>query len=333
MKIPDKYIKIITMAVLFAVVLPSFSLLSLTPKKAQAIVPVFDGANFGINLEIAVNTWMTSTAVSGLAFKDVGYIPGMNPAGASAAANAASCRTFDCIAYLLAKQLIRALLLSVISWVQTGFEGQPVFISDFERFAKDAAMNASGVFLENYLEPDVYEMLCQPWRLPVFNRLKDVRREILDYSKTQSYPKCTLDTIISNAEGFNAFLDDFRVGGWDAWFSIMDKPTNSPTGLSLATESLMATAMTSAEERADTETVAGQGFISLADCARPSPSGNFCEVFQIKSPGKWIENQVGEWTTTDLASLEVADEMDELISAFINVLLNSLFTSLLDWRR
>ena len=152
-----------------------------------------------------------------------------------------------------------------------------------------------------------------------------------DLSNQETYPECTLATIINNAEGFETFSNDFREGGWDAWFSIMREPTNTPMGLYMETlETMMLKEGTSAE-KAKTETIAGQGFISLADCASPSPSGAFCQVFDIKSPGKWIENQVGEWTTTDLASLEIADELDELISAFIGVLLNSLFTSLRDW--
>jgi len=331
MKTSSAYKKIITLIVLLAILLPSFSFLALYPQKARAIVPVFDGANFNINTLAAENTWMTSAAVSGLAFKEVGYIPGMSPAGVAGAANGASCATFDCIAFLIAKQLIRAILQSVIAWVKTGFQGQPVFITDFERFFTDAALNASGVYLEHYLDPDIYELLCEPWRRAVYDQLIKMRRVSADLDNRQTYPRCTLATIINNAEGYGAFLKDFRNGGWDAWFSIFSDPTNHPAGLYLSTLDSMDEKEAEAAEKAKTETLTGQGFISLADCAKLSPSGNFCEVFEIKSPGKWIENQVGEWTTTDLASLELADELDELISAFIGVLLNSLFTSLRDW--
>ncbi len=331
MKNFDKYKKIVATVALFAVLLPSFSFVLLSPKKARAIVPTFDGANFSVNSLTADNTFMTSAAVSGLAFKDVGYIPGMNPVGVQAAGNGASCATFDCIVYLIMKQLIRAILQSIIQWVKTGFNGQPVFITDFERFFKDAALNASGIYLEHYLDPNIYTLLCEPWRLPVYNQLKNIRIYSADYSNTETYPRCTLATVIDNVGGYGAYLDDFRNGGWDAWFSLVSTPTNMPTGLYLQTLSSMQGKSEDSVEKAKTETVTGQGFISLADCAENSPSGSFCEVFDIKSPGKWIENQIGQWTTTDLRSLEIADELDELISAFIGVMLNSLFTSLRDW--
>lgn len=325
MKMFNKYKKIITTTILLAFLLPSFSFLVLTPKKARAIVPVYDAANFVANTATAGFTGQTAIATGARTFKETGYIPGINPAGAVAAANATACMTFDCISTLIMKQLIRAILESVKKWVKTGFNGQPTFITDFEKFFTDAALNASGVYLENYLDPETLKLICEPWRIPVYNKLKTNR------NKDTKYPKCTLATVINNLDKFKTYRADFREGGWDAWFSLMAEPTNTPTGLYLQTLSTMAEKEAEAKEKAKTETVAGQGFISLADCAKPSPSGAFCEVFDIKSPGKWIENQVGEWTTTDLASLEVADELDELMSAFIGVMLNSLFTSLKDW--
>lgn len=282
-----KHKKIFGWLGLTVIIVPvSFSLLLIKPQKAEAIVPVLDSANLKVNTEHAA---LTGTLVK----KEF---------------------TWDTILWALAKAIIHQLTQNIVQWIRTGFEGNPLFITDPKRFFLNAVNEASGIFLDNYVSPEIYDLLCSPWRAPVFFALLTIHSQSDKYT-----PSCTLNTVINNAQGMANFMQNFMQGGWSAWLSMTAKPENNPYGAFLAASAKSDERKAKAEARADTEAQMNTGFLGVKTCLNRTQSG-YCQEWYTDSPGKWVENQLGWSTTSELRTLELADEINEIIGALAGLI-------------
>lgn len=286
-----------TAAVSFCVFVSLVSLLLIfLPENAEAVVPVQDQANLNANSR-------TATSVMSLTKKEF---------------------VLDNIAWTLAKSLSSSLIRNVTQWVRTGFEGNPLFITDLSRFALDAANEASGIFLEEYLQKDTYNSLCQPWRNPIHLALTRANTGI---SNKNYKPQCTLADVINNASKMTDFMNDFQKGGWEAWGSLTASPANNPLGAYLDGLDAMDKASAEAKANAEKEAQMGQGFIGQKKCLSKTPEGR-CKEWTIESPGTWVESQLAESTSAEIKNLELADELDELLGALAGQLNNWILEGL-----
>ncbi len=217
--------------------------------------------------------------------------------------------SLDLILWALAKALIHQLSQSIVQWIKTGFQGNPLFITDMERFLKDTANEATGIFLDNYVSPEVYDLLCAPWRNPIFFGILSLHGESDKYK-----PKCTLDVVVNNIEGMANFMDNFMNGGWDAFSSLTARPENNAYGAYLAAADKMEENKAKAKARSNTEAQMNKGFLGMKLCLNRTSSG-LCEDWYTDSPGSWIADQLGWNTTSELRTLEIADEIDEILGA------------------
>jgi len=263
------------------------------PQKAKAVVPVFDSVNASIN---AKHAGLTGSLVQ----KEF---------------------VLDNIVWIFVKAIIKNMITSVTDWVRNGFQGNPLFVTDVKRFLRDAGIEASGVFMEEYLDPDVYDLLCEPWRFQV-----GIGLEL--YRKSRDFPECTVLDIINNVQGMRDFMADFRNGGWQAWFSLFEQPSNNPYGAYAENLFAMEAKIQDSRNNAIVEAIMNQGFLGVKECIScmeyDSNSGEcaICAEWEIHSPGKWVEGQINAYTTSELRNLEIADEINELISALLGQLWN-----------
>lgn len=262
----------------------------IAPKNVEAVVPVQDQANLNVNSR-------TEASAKSLVKKEF---------------------VLDNIAWSLAKSLSSSLIRNVTQWVRTGFEGNPLFITDLSRFALDAANEASGIFLEEYLQKDTYDSLCQPWRNPIHLALT---RANTGLSNKSYKPQCTLADVINNASKMTDFMNDFQKGGWEAWGSLTASPANNPIGAYLDGLDAMDQASAQAKANAEKEAQMGQGFTGQKKCLNKTPEGR-CKEWTIESPGTWVESQLAESTSAEIRNLELADELDELLGALAGQLNN-----------
>ncbi len=226
------------------------------------------------------------------------------------------------LAWMMAKALVYQLTKSIVQWIQNGFQGQPGFITNPEQFLKNAGNTAASLFLENYMDPAIYDLLCEPWRFPVYSILFTIQ------GGTAYDPQCTLDDVIANAEGMAKFMEKFQDGGWKSFISLTVKKENNYYGMYLSNAERMEEARAKAEDAADTEAQMNKGFMGMKVCESYNSAGS-CEYWSIDSPGSWVADQLSWNTTSELRVLELADSIDEVLGALVNTMLNWAYKGIL----
>jgi len=266
------------------------------PKKAEAVVPVLDAA-------VAKSTAATAVSTGSLVTKEF---------------------ALDTVAYTIAKTILRALTQSVVSWIQSGFEGQPGFISNFEDFLKDAGDQATNQFLKEFLNPEVYNSICSPFR----SQLRIAIQGAQYYGGYGQQMSCTLSSAIQNTTDFSNSLREGGENGWKNWLSVSLNPQNDPHMALLMTLDELSSRKTAAQGNAQTESIFNQGFLGLKKCAEYYDNqwtGEFkCTKYETISPGKWVSDTLSEATGIDFQQLALADEINEIIAALINQLLTGI---------
>lgn len=223
------------------------------------------------------------------------------------------------IAMSLAQRMIDDMVNSTIKWAQSGFEGNPAYVTDSKQYFADIADGVVGDFI---YDSSRLNFLCSPFQTQI--------RLALQKSYAQLRPfQCTLTRVVGNID---AFYNDFSQGGWDGWFYMTQNDLNNPYGAFLEAkielDSRIASAIGVEREQLDWN----QGFLSWSECEdwellgfNPdgSPINGKCEKRgPVQTPGSVIKSQLDEVMSSGLKKLISAQEMEQLISSFATGLLN-----------
>lgn len=323
--------KSIVAILIFALALP-YGFLAF-PKKAEAVVPVMEMpgplltttiANAKTNLISATqNTAQTGLQTSILATDvlnaqytaslhqaKVGPVPFV-PFG-----------SWDQIGTTLMKMMLGVLTSQMITWIQGGgtYPGGgsgSLFVNDILGYMTSVADSAAGKFLEQMIDPQIFNLLCTPFRLPMFNAL----RSGLNFPYLQR-ARCTLTDIANNITDFTN--GGFLLGGWKAWNEI-SQPQNNIYGSYLMAQSELMGKKAAAIGVSQTDLSFGQGFLSQKKCIERATNGQ-CLQYKIITPGNIIEDQLATQLGSGVRSLEIADSLNEIIAAVVTRLITEILT-------
>lgn len=298
--------------------------ISIIPNKANALFGagdiVQDPSNLVQNTITAANT--TAIAFSSTALQLKEYV-------------------LDGLGTMIVKQIIRQITASVVTWINSGFEGSPSFLQNPGSFFLDVADQITGDFIAKHGGP--LQDLCSPFSIDI--------RIALAFKYRPNIPQryaCTITTIIKNSKnavegatlnGFTA--GDFKQGGWPAFVSMTTEPQNNVYGAYLSAESELSWRVASAKAEQKDEISAGKGFLSWRDpkCAsevrkfnddvkakraaasdaeegylanQQLKSKNDCPV---QTPGSVIAGSLQSSVDGPLEELRIADEINEVVNA------------------
>ncbi|MFC1775670.1 hypothetical protein ACFLY0_02365 [Patescibacteria group bacterium] len=217
----------------------------------------------------------------------------------------------DGIVPFMREALIKSLTSSIINWINSGFEGDPMFVTDLEGFLLDVANETSSKFISDLGATD----LCSPFRPQIMLQMSS-RSTYMDRAE------CTVLDVIDNYE---AFQDDFEYGGWNAFVSILEPQNNYYGSMYMATEE-NAERLSLAIQINQTKLDWGQGFLSWEECITYGDDGE-CWESSIVTPGSIIYGQLNEVMPTGLRNLELADEINEIIGALLTQLMKEALGS------
>ncbi len=234
--------KIISTLTIFSIV---FSIIfSVNTNKVEAQFATFDGSNFVQNTISATNSTITSAATYSVQWKEF---------------------VLDGLSTMFAKQIIRSITSSIVSWINSGFQGSPSFMQNPGAFFLDVADQITGEFLAKVGGP--LTGLCSPFSIDI--------RLALAFKYRPNIPKrytCTLGKIIGNTKnavenasinGFTA--GDFKQGGWPAFVSLTTEPQNNIYGAYLQADAELGWRVANAEVNQKEELNNGNGFLSWRD--------------------------------------------------------------------
>jgi hypothetical protein len=260
-----------------------------------------------------------ASGLAGSAVSSLASVPVADAPVQSATTGNLSKECLDSIAYGVANAAIQAIANSTINWINSGFEGGPTFVTDFEAFLGEVDFAA----FEDFLGSDVVAFMCSPWQFDI--------RLMLELAFVQpTTPQCSLTDVVENIDGFLA--GDFNQGGWDGWIRLTTR--NNPYKDFLFRASELDSQVAAARYR-ETELLDwGRGFLTIEDCeTRPANPGDpnanpgdTIEDCQNVLPGTLVEKRIGDVMGIDIDRLQLADEINEVIDALIVQLINQVIT-------
>lgn len=310
------------------------------PKKIHAQIPVTDvgviaalGANKVINGVTAANTTLSSISNYAVQYKEL---------------------VLDGIANYIAKAILRQLTTSVVNWINSGFEGNPSFVTDPAGFFVSIADQEIGKFIEGSAD---LNFLCSPFRI-------DVRVALaFQYSPFKKRITCTFSEALGNLggavdgasiNGRSFTKGNFQNGGWNSWLTLTTQPQNNVYGATLMAQEELSLRIANKQVLGRDELSQGRGFLSWkTDCAGKNStqasqirdnleyaktSGDKEEEARqkallraeessgckINTPGSVIEGQLGKVLGSSIDNLGLADEFNEIVNALFAQLVNQV---------
>ncbi len=234
-------------------------------------------------------------------------------------------KTTNClngIAYAVAKNTLAQVTNKTLNWVNTGLNGNPLYVQN------------KGSFLTTIANKQVKSYLAAlPQTDSIFgNALESgIRQGITGRSDgmLNVYPNTP------QAQSYKSFLTDFTSGGWD---SFLNPSYNAIGALFTATDTLDKSIASQKQDASD-EIQRNNGFLDMKHCVKYADS-NFtqtstaisgglssnptCVQWQTDTPGSVIAAQVQTITTSPVRQLEYADKINEVLGGFFDSFVNSL---------
>lgn len=215
--------------------------------------------------------------------------------------------------------VISNLTNSIVTWINSGFQGNPAFIDDPAGYFTDVGDQVAG----NFIAGTELGFLCQPFQL-------DIRVALaINYSSSFTQRNyCRLSDTINNTENFAKFTSgDFSQGGWNTWFEVTQNPSNNPIGAQFIAQTEMTKRIFDELNIKEEELSWGNGFLSYRDCLESDEETGECVKYSdIQTPGTVIESQLANTLGSGVRQLELADEINEIVGALVGQLVQTVFT-------
>jgi hypothetical protein len=234
----------------------------------------------------------------------------------------------NCIARTLGRAIVEQITKSVVNWINSGFQGKPTFVQNFDQFFSNVANQAAGA----YIQGSALSFLCSPFSLQVKIAVAK------SYANQGASPQsCSLSKVSTN---INKFMGgQFSAGGWQSMVSFNSVPTNNPYGAYAYGQVGINNAVLNAQKNAKNN-ISPQGFLNLQeayDCSNTAsagvqsptlsstPNSGVCPAgckCRVTTPGSVIASTVDKTLFNGVDQLNLAKNFDEIINALMRQLLN-----------
>jgi hypothetical protein len=228
--------------------------------------------------------------------------------------------------------LLRQLTATTINWINSGFEGSPMYVQDLEQFLTDRANVIATEFINNLGDKMGQKLTSMPYSSDVQYALR------LDASSRGGQMIPTLESNQYNdltGGGSNGFS---KGGGWNAWYQLTQNPGNNPMEVYLAAKSAMENAIQNDQNNQKEQLDWGEGFFSWRKCEQYSVPGvdsyndmtpeeqsdarqnspSTCTKWgPVQTPGTTIKDQLNEHLSEDLQRIGLATELGQIVDAFL----------------
>lgn len=232
----------------------------------------------------------------------------------------------DGLAWNIANMAIQKLTAQTVNWINSGFNGNPAYVTDPGKFFLGLGDTTAAQFLSS--DPTL-NSLCTPFRAQV--RLALVKN-YLSETNGINY-SCSLGTLENN---YKAFVQNFDQGGWNGWFSVTQNTQNNPYGEYLDAKNSLSAQIGTQTAQANAELDWGKGFLSYKKCNQSDPSYVAARTVggvsipescspsaeQIVTPGSVIQDQLDRALGSGGERLNVVNSINEIVSSLMTELVN-----------
>lgn len=215
---------------------------ALPPKKADAGWPTWNFANV-IQSSISAVTGTTIAA-------------GTTVSASLSVSNFVKTYVLDTVATAFARAILRKLTAQTVNWINTGFKGNPAFVTDPGQFFMDVGDRTASQYFLGANSP--LNQLCTAFQPQV--RLALVKSYL---QEDQFQSQCTFGKIGAN---FESFTKDFSQGGWEAWFVMTQENQNNPYGAYIDASKQLSARINVQNTKYDKQLNRGKGFLDFEVC-------------------------------------------------------------------
>jgi hypothetical protein len=244
----------------------------------------------------------------------------------------------DCLVKTIAQAAIDQITRSVVTWINSGFNGQPSFVTNFNQYFANVADQAAGEFIKG----SALSFLCSPFA-------PQIKIAIAQSYANRNAATCSLTKITNNINGF--LRGAWGNGGWASLIQFTTVPTNNPYGAYAYAQIGLQGQVASAQNNANRNVSPG-GFISLqrksclevpSNSAPATPAGGtvtangmqngmtnytVCQNV-VTTPGDVIESSLKTSLAAPIQGLNLAQDINSIINALTNqVMIKALYGGL-----
>lgn len=251
-------------------------------------------------------------------------------------------KALDSMEKIVAKKLISTITASTVNWINSGFNGNPAYVADINKFLTGPGGVADQTVGQWFQNQKNLAFLCDPFKVQVSLALQ------LNYGAAAERMGCTFTGISRNV---NTAVDNSTItfdvngnpitkninklnfsdeGGWDAWLRTTLQPQNNPIGAYQIAKARLDAAITDAQGNKIRDLSYGQGALTFKTCIdlyydtngapngqskeykpdsepRPKIPGYAYDTHQtcvVKTPGSMVTEGLGKLTNSDIAQSE-----------------------------
>lgn len=249
--------------------------------------------------------------------------------------------SLDSVGYCIINAVLEYITQATVDWINSGFDGNPAFVEDPEKFFGDIAENETANFLQQIVGQATGIDICQPFRLQIVTGLSG------GSGGRNSYPqqaRCGFDDMKA-AIGDSGVDFDYQAytsgsadysGSLNAWREVTQNDQNNFYGAYFLAQAELEKRLSVQQNNATLDLTMGKGFLSFKSCTEDStttdPDGNTVPVkgtCRVTTPGGVIEDQVNRSLGAGRDRLLLADKFDQIITALVNQLIKTALNEVL----
>lgn len=212
---------------------------------------------------------------------------------------------------------LKQVTMSTLRWVNTGFDGNPMYVRDIN------------TYLNSVKKDQVNRLLPE---LETDNSLfgKSLRRIITKQvtNRDINIPIPQVSTSTTEGRAFNAWIQDFTNGGWDAFLN----SENHPIGALFGATGKLNSRLSTQEQNIREELQRNSGFLDIKVCTDnegiPNQNvlvtNNKCKNFATVTPGSVVASQVTGILGSPMRQTELVDEINEVVDGFFKKIGDSI---------
>lgn len=241
--------------------------------------------------------------------------------------------SWDSIAWCIVNSMIEQIANSTIAWANSGFNGNPAFIQNPERFFSDLADQTAGSIIKDIAYGGTGVNVCQPFRVNIAIGLAQ------NYQGQQAPLRglsCRLSDITSQRffGGVTTSVGGSRVStanrpsdiSWDDWIQVTQKDQNNPYGAQIMANQILYAGVSNRQNTVQFEVGMNNGWLNFKKCKDPK-NPKSCDIV---TPGRLIESQLNSTLDQSKQRLVMAQKFDQMVTAIVNnlikVALNKVLT-------
>lgn len=257
--------------------------------------------------------------------------------------------SFDAMGWCIVNSIITYVADATVAWANNGFNGQPAFLQNPDRFFETLADKEASKFIGDLAYNTTGINLCQPFRVEVSLGLSNAYGNNMyggaggmggfgaGYGPYAQKASCTIDQMASNISNFGS--DNINIGGrpssgvangrlnnyWTAWNSVRQDRNNVFGSYMLATDYLNAR-IAGQQNTAKFELSLNKGWLNFKKCENPEDQKS-CNTY---TPGTLIESSLEKTLGLPKDRLVAVQKFDQVITAVVNNLIKVALHKILD---